>query len=82
MLEVKGVTYFFSNHALDEMDKRNIPEEWIKRTIADPDSEPEYEEERDNHRYHKVFRQRNLVYRLRVVVDHKKNRIVTVMYVD
>lgn len=82
MLNIKGVDYYFTDHALWQMEKRSIPEDWVRQTITSPDKEPEYDEERDNYRYEKIFRYDNLVHRLRVVVDENFHNIITVMYQD
>ena len=82
MLVIDGVTYYYTEHAVVQKADRDIPEAWIRQTIANPDREPEYDSERDNYRYHRLFRLNNRMYPLRVVVDHNTRMIVTVMYRD
>lgn len=61
-LNIKGVDYYFTDHALWQMEKRSIPEDWVRETLLNPDHEPEYDDVRDNYRYDKVFRGNKVVY--------------------
>ena len=82
MLVINGVVYTLSNHALDQQAKRNIPDDWIRQTIAKPDKEPEYDAERDNYRYDRTFWLNNRMHPVRVIVNHNTRMIITVMYRD
>lgn len=53
VLEIRGVLYTLSAHALLKMEERNIPESWVKAAVLNPDVEPEYDESQDNYRYEK-----------------------------
>lgn len=69
----------FSKHAQDMMRERNIPEEWVRRTIDDPDR-TEMGSEGNTH-YIKAISERSGRF-LRVVVNPhvQPNRVITVFF--
>jgi len=76
---MKGIPLEWSRHAREMLVERRIREEWVLRTIADPDRN---EERNDGHsHYIKAITEREGSF-LRVVVTRgtPPNRIVTIFF--